>query len=378
MRSRGLRFALVALFLLAQAAAAWRLWTTEREREARQNAVRTFEASARRLLAGALDLRAAQQGYVAAGQGEAYWLARVTTLTDALRAGLADARRAATSQAAAQALDAAADLLNAFVKTDEQARGFLKSNQQLMASDLIFGESAEAAASCTARIEQAAAYEAADHDQWLRRARTIEAWVVAAAAAAGLVCLLLLLPSGRPSQPAEVLGLADAPAPAAPSPAPTPGAVSDLAEVAKLCGEFGRLGDPAALPALVRQTAAVLHASGIIVWMVNPATRALQPVLSHGYSELALARIGELSPDEDNATAEAFRAGEARIVKGGSGTLGAIVAPLVTPAGCVGVLAAEIRNGGETSKANQAIAAIVAAQLASLTSATPAPAAKEP
>jgi len=373
MRSRGLRFALVGLFLLAQAATGWKLWTTERERDARQEAVRTSEAAARRLLAGVADLRATQQAYVVAGQGETYWLGRVTTLLDALRASLADARRAAANPAAAQALDAAADLLDAFAKTDEQVRGFLKSNQRLMASDLIFGESAETTASCAARIEEAVAQGAADQGQWLRRTRTIEAGVVAAAAAVGLVCLLLLVSYPQTSRPLDTLGLTDSTPPALPLPAPPSGPAPDLGAVATLCGEFSRLGDPAALPSLVKRTAAVLNASGIIVWMVNPTTRALQPVLSHGYSELALARIGELAPDEDNATAETFRTGEARVVKGSGGTHGAIVAPLVTPAGCVGVLAAEIRNGGETNKTSQAIAAIVAAQLASLTSSSPAP-----
>jgi len=45
---------------------------------------------------------------------------------------------------------------------------------------------------------------------------------------------------------------------------------------------------------------------------------------------------------------------------------GAIAAPLVTPAGCVGVMATEVRNGGEQEAARLAAAAIIAAQLATL------------
>jgi hypothetical protein len=45
---------------------------------------------------------------------------------------------------------------------------------------------------------------------------------------------------------------------------------------------------------------------------------------------------------------------------------GAIAAPIVTPAGCVGVMAAEVRHGGEADTAKLAAAAIVAAQLATL------------
>ena len=52
-------------------------------------------------------------------------------------------------------------------------------------------------------------------------------------------------------------------------------------------------------------------------------------------------------------------------------TNGAVVVPLMTPAGCVGVLAAELRHGGERREATRALATIVAAQLATLVSAAP-------
>ena len=45
---------------------------------------------------------------------------------------------------------------------------------------------------------------------------------------------------------------------------------------------------------------------------------------------------------------------------------GAIAAPLVTPAGCIGVMAAEVRNAREKRDDTLAAAAIVAAQLATL------------
>jgi GAF domain-containing protein len=40
-----------------------------------------------------------------------------------------------------------------------------------------------------------------------------------------------------------------------------------------------------------------------------------------------------------------------------------VVAPLLSPDGCIGALTAEIRGGGETSDSAQALAAIFAAQL---------------
>jgi hypothetical protein len=60
-----------------------------------------------------------------------------------------------------------------------------------------------------------------------------------------------------------------------------------------------------------------------------------------------------------------------RIVNGDHHTNGAVVAPLMTPEGCIGVLSAEMRGGLEKDESSQALAAIFAAQLATLV-ATPA------
>ena len=377
MRNRGLRIALAGLVLLTQSAGAWMLWTSERERTAVLDAAREFETSAQGLLALVSELRAAQRAYVAEGQGNTFWFGQVTTMLGSLQARLADARARSKSPEAGQALDAAANLLSRFAKSDEQVRALLRSDQRLMASDLIFGDSAETSAACAARIEEAAGHEVAAERQRLRELKLTGIGVLAVAGGVGIMCLLLLVPRGRASERPATLSIIDsssppaAPPPARP-PAPVPTAGPDLGAVAKLCAEFSRVGDPSMLPSLMEQTASILHASGLVVWMANPTTRALRPVLSHGYGEQALARIGELAATEDNATAEAFRTGESRIVEGDGATSGAIVVPLATPAGCVGVLAAEIRHGGETDKANQAIATIIAAQLASLVPSSPA------
>ena len=50
---------------------------------------------------------------------------------------------------------------------------------------------------------------------------------------------------------------------------------------------------------------------------------------------------------------------------------GAIVVPLVTSAGCIGVMAAEVQNGAEAEPGEHALATILAAQLSTLI--TPAP-----
>jgi hypothetical protein len=75
----------------------------------------------------------------------------------------------------------------------------------------------------------------------------------------------------------------------------------------------------------------------------------------------------------DNAAAAAYRSGTLQIVLSRPGnSSGAVVAPILSPEGCVGALSAEIRHGAETSEAVQALAEIAAAHLAGVLTTTPA------
>ena len=56
---------------------------------------------------------------------------------------------------------------------------------------------------------------------------------------------------------------------------------------------------------------------------------------------------------------------------------GAFVAPLLSPDGCVGVLALEFANGGEQHELVQALATLVTAQFSTLFAATPQAAIEE-
>ncbi|HXH05201.1 MAG TPA: GAF domain-containing protein, partial [Vicinamibacterales bacterium] len=155
--------------------------------------------------------------------------------------------------------------------------------------------------------------------------------------------------------------------PAAPPPAHS-AAVSevDLKALADLCLELARISDTRPVPRLLERAARLLDATGLIVWVADPDGRELHPVMAHGYPPAALARIGPIPRDADNATAAAFREGEIRIVRSDAFSHGAIAAPLVAPSGCVGVVAAEVLHEREQRPAARAAAAIIAAQLASL------------
>jgi hypothetical protein len=77
-----------------------------------------------------------------------------------------------------------------------------------------------------------------------------------------------------------------------------------------------------------------------------------------------VAQLPPLERDADNATAAAFRSSRTCIVDGSDRANGALVVPLITPEGCVGVLAIEVQNGGEQRESVRALVTIVAAQMA--------------
>jgi hypothetical protein len=139
-----------------------------------------------------------------------------------------------------------------------------------------------------------------------------------------------------------------------------------LADLAALCTRLARIAEPSELGPAFEEAASLLGAQGVILWMWDQQGGALRPVLGHGYPQSLLTRLGDVPRDADNAIAAAFRASETREVNGRPDETGAVVAPLITPAGCAGVLAFELPGGRESGGVVKSFAAIIAAQLAAL------------
>lgn len=165
---------------------------------------------------------------------------------------------------------------------------------------------------------------------------------------------------------------------------PSPGRVAarvnpqvDLLSAARLCTELGRVETAAQVQPLLREAAAILDATGLIVWVWNPPAAELRPVLVHGYSEQAVTRLGGVGRNDDNATAAAFRLAQTLSVRGTGHTSGALALPLMTPTSCAGVLTIELRHGSEETASVRAVATFFAAMLAQLVGGG-TPAAAEP
>jgi transcriptional regulator with XRE-family HTH domain len=140
----------------------------------------------------------------------------------------------------------------------------------------------------------------------------------------------------------------------------------NIVSAARLCTRIARARDDRDLSSALEEAVVVLEARGAILWVWDPDRDSLGPVLANGYSEELLTRLPDVSRHADNAIAEAFRFGQKQVVRGTADATGAIVAPLVTPDGCAGVLALEYADGIEQHELVQALVTIITAQLSTL------------
>ena len=235
-------------------------------------------------------------------------------------------------------------------------------------------------------VARVAEQDAADAEETSER--QLEATVLAGAAFAGLAAMAgMLFAAPRAAAHPVLAGVPGADSTAARhaddlllrgEPDAPPGYVTSrpagpvLRAASQLCTDLGRVSDVEQLRQLVGRAAELMDASGLIVWMSAPDGSQLRPALSHGYAPDMISRLPPLARSADNAAATAFRTGQVQLVLARPGeSSGAIVAPVLSSDGCVGVISAEIRGGGETSESVQALSAIFAAQLAAVLHTTP-------
>lgn len=389
MTKRAVRMALLVVFLAAMGVTAYLFWKAERRAQTTATAAAAFDTSAREAIASVAELRAAQQAYVAAGQGPEFWFARTSSLANDVKAGLSTLKSGTSAPTAASAFDDAFGALQDFEQMDGRAREYTRSRQIALASDLIFADGLELTRKIADAVEQGRTSELAARAASASAERRRQMFSFGAALAAATLIVLLLLPTGARAQAAEpvvaltpvaplrtldeaeaALDLDESWAPAHGAAAGSPETNSppslDLRRVAAVCAELARLGDTHALPSVLERAAGILDATGIVLWIADPDGRELSPIVTHGYPANLINRLGTIHRDAENATAAALRTGLLQTVRADAVSNGAIAAPLVTAAGCVGVMAAEVRHNGEQQEAVVAAAGIVAAQLATL------------
>ena len=377
------RLALVIVCLAASFSAAFLVWTSEQQLRTAQEASRAFTAAALAARVAASDLRGAQQGYVAAGQGPDFWFARVTAIANDLRNDLASLKSLASSPEAAIAIDEATGALQDFEQMDHRARDFTRARQLMSASDLIFADGFDVTKKTADAVDRAITAELGDRNGVLNFVKRREAYALAGASTVIAIVLALLLPVGRekieeplviarPPTPVRAVSKATLPnlkdaGPVAKPVAPPPASPAvDMEKIAALCTDLAKVTETRALPSILERAAGILDATGIVVWIADPDGRELSPILVHGYPPQLATRLGTIARDAANVTASAYRTGLLQTMKGDSVSNGAIAAPLVSASGCVGVLAAEMKNGGEQRQVMLSTATILASQVATL------------
>jgi hypothetical protein len=399
MTKLSVRLTLLLACVAALGYAAFLTWSTEEHAGLTDSASRHFDATARAAAVAVTDLRAAQQAYVAAGQGEDFWFARVAAIAKDVDDKISVLKSLATVPGTGTALDEAAGALQDFGQMDKRARDYARNHQLTLASDLVFTDGVDLTKKAGDAIERAVTAELAAHDAAIAALRRTEGLALSAVAVGVMLALLLLFPVPDPrthskddvlaglaaltakpivTAPVTAARLKDAPKPRLPDPdldsigvAPAPTAAAtpqrrvDLGAMAALCVNLARIQDSRALPGLIERAATILRASGIVLWIADPDGRELTPIVVHGYPQLATS-LRTIARDAENVTASAYRTGLLQTMKGDAVSNGALAAPLVTSGGCVGVMAAELKDGGEQEESLLAAATIVASQLAML------------
>jgi hypothetical protein len=352
-----------------------------------------------------VDLRSTLNAYVAPGQGEAFWAARAQTQLGSLRDRVRELE--AATEAANHPLSAARTSLDGLATADKRARGSIRDGQVLVAGDIIFTEARELIDDAirdlsNARQAMARAISAREagmaNEQSLLAGALMAAWIFA---------LILLVPipaapaqASEPAQPPDAGGLQlqlrdttafaepiqattapgqarvapEAPlAPEAPQAPEAPLApeppVTLVQTLADLCMDIGRVEEAAELGRLLERAAELMGARGLVVWLASDDARELAAAISHGYDDRVLARMGAIAVDDRNLTAGAFRTRTASRTAPEGDVPGALAVPMLTGSGASGVLAVELPLDADMDRA-AALAAVVAAQLASLFPAT--------
>jgi hypothetical protein len=408
MRSRAARVTLTLLAIVGIGAAGWYCWSLQRRIVSIDAQAAAFVKARLAASRHAFELQSAQQAYVAAGQNESFWFARVDAAATALGASVADMGASTASASARQELTALTEAIDDFRERDSRVRGYASAGQKLLAADVIFSDSLDAAARIHTSIDRAAEADARDRSSARQLVARDQGLAAGGAAAGGILVMLLLLPTraaareegpatlsvrpAAPPAPAGGLELRPAARPAAavakpavgpadpprganqapavaavsPAPAPPPKPVLELDSIARVCTDLARLDDTSAVPSILERMAQALDAQGIVLWVSDADRRELVPIAAHGYPPSVLSRMKGLPLSAGNATTAAFSTGVLQTVSADGDALGAIAAPMVSAAGCVGVMSAEVRHSGEKQPDRLAAAMIVAAQLATI------------
>jgi CHASE3 domain sensor protein len=371
MNSRLIRILIVLIGIAIGVSAAYFFKSTDSDLTAQRASTDMLREQAAALSTAIADVRASQFAYVARGQSEAFWISRVESLIPTLQQHATQFGAALTAPAAQSAFEPAVAALENFRSLDGRVREFVRSGSSLLAADMIFSDGLESMATASTQLMAALNEELQHRNRSMAALRTRQ--IAALVGGAGVILLLMaglavvgIVPNKSAEPEVTVAPPVEPVRFEAPLPKARAAVTPKLLRTAQLCRELARVDDSRDLPGLLERAAKVIDATGIIVWVAEPSRQAMSPALSHGYESKTVSRMGSIHRDANNAAAAAYRSCEVRTVAGDAYTSGAVIVPLMTSEGCVGVMSAEMRSGAEKDESSQALATIFASQLATL------------
>jgi hypothetical protein len=320
------------------------------------------------------DVQQAQAGYVAAGQGAAFWMNRFDEAMTRVEGTLRERQQTTESSGALTHYDAAIEQIEALRISDRRARNYVSNGQLIMASDVVYVESLEILTRIRGNVSAARDTEVFASRQLMTQTTQFRQ----ALAVGGLVfTFLVAVAAFRKIGAAPVEDTATTPKAVVPLAPVTTAASSTstqagLGDAADVCVDLARLLDGRDLPALLERAAAAIGAKGLVLWVVDEDRTTLRATLGHGYSDRMLQRLGILQVSADNVTSVACRTLQPQVVPSASAdAAGAIAVPLISSTGCVGVLAAEVK-GVAAGDYHVVAARVIGAQLSAVITPTPA------
>jgi hypothetical protein len=363
--NRWIRFLLAVLAIAAASAAAYRVVENEQRLGQDNAAARSAIFSADAALAAVEELKATLHAYVAPGQGADFWTARAGLLLDKARSALLELDPAASAAGAsvAEALDACDRLASA----EQRARRHVGDQQPLLAGEVIFTEGRDLADTMRiqiARSRDQISLAAARRQTDIRREQI---YLLGGGAGVLALVMLLLVPIGRTTTvdlpPPAREDVPPIVAPQTQDSGAKPASPFDAPALAALCSDIATVAESAQITPLLDRIGTLLDARGIIVWMSTPDRAELHAAAASGYDPRVVARLGSISRDANNLTADAFRTNTVRTSEALGLTPAALAVPLPSPGGPAGVFSAELSAGIGIDDARLNAARVIAAQL---------------
>ena len=346
------------------------------------------DRAAGQALEALFDLRASLHAYVAPGQGLPFWSRRSEESLEVLREQLASLDKALTPHRGS--LSDTLDAVDQLAAAERRAREHARRGEALLAGDVVFTEVRGLLSPAIEQVLAARNTLSAANDARISALRSEQAMLAVAAVAVWAAIAVVFF---KPTKPVPVkdpnewrndlAATIKKPIPKEPEPAklkpvepvvpvapveprPPSVTVSALQRVGEICADLSTLSDVGALTGALDRAAAVMDASGVIVWIASNDATALSAVASHGFDSKMVSRIGRIPRDSNNLTAAAFRDNIPRVSAVTATAPAALAVALCGPTGPVGVLSVELKSGVPADEARVALATIFAAQLATL------------